>query len=100
MFELPKDVKVIKAGGTYRLLLHIFNKDAMACNDGKIRYKYDYPSQLCLAEEYYHLQKMNKLGSLTYLAAWLYYNKKHGYDNNPLEVEAKKWAKEQCGIMV
>ncbi len=97
MFELPKDVKVIKAGGFYRLLLKTYGKDAMACIDRKIRYVGKYPSQRCLAEEYYHLCQMREL-SLMYIPIWFYYNRIYGYDKNPLEVAAKNWAKEQCGI--
>jgi len=43
-----------------------------------------------LAHESVHVEQYKRLGTIKFLAMYLYYSIKYGYEKNPLEVEARK----------
>jgi len=45
-----------------------------------------------MAEECYHVLQWRRLGSIRMVAKYLFFAVTRGYDNNPLEVEAKQQA--------
>lgn len=45
------------------------------------------------AHEYWHTVQYRKMGYIKFLAKYFYYNIKYGYQDNPLEIEARTYAR-------
>ena len=55
---------------------------------------YVVPSRLSdiglLAHEQAHVDQIQELGAIKFTVLYLWYNLRHGYENNPLELDARK----------
>ena len=43
-----------------------------------------------LAHELVHVDQIRRMGRVRFLLTYLWYQARHGYQNNPLEIEARK----------
>jgi len=86
---MPTIVKARKYSIQWFLLRRMGSSALVDVFNLKIYYLKTYPSPALIRHECKHIEQIKRYGKLGYLALWNYYNALYGYDNNPLELEAK-----------